>query len=91
MEPRLNTQRCASVVLAMALCPCVCLSQTGIKMSKYIITQTTPHGSPWTLVLWCQMSLWNSGGAKYSCDFQQITSYISKIVQDRHTVYVKWE
>jgi len=46
MEPRLNTQRCASVVHAMVLCPCVCLSQTGIKMAKYIVMQTTPHGSP---------------------------------------------
>jgi len=48
------TARCyASAVLAMALCPSVCLSVTNrssTKTAKRRITQTTPHDSPGTLV-----------------------------------------
>ena len=60
------TTRCyASAVLAMALCPSVCLSVTSrscIKMAKRRITQTTPHDSTGTLVFFCQRSPRNSTG-----------------------------
>ena len=78
--------RCyASAVLAMALCLSVrpsvrlsvCLSvcpsvtsRCSTKTAKRRITQTTPHDTPETLVLWCQRSPRNStavtpyGGAK---------------------------
>jgi len=55
----------ASAVLAMALCPSVCLSVTSrcsTKTAKRRITQTTPHDSPRTLVFWCQRILRNSTG-----------------------------
>jgi len=49
------TARCyASAVLAMGLCPSVCVlsvtSRSSTKMAKRRITQTTPHDSPGTLV-----------------------------------------
>ena len=59
-------------------------------------SQTTPHDSPGTPVFWCQRSPRNLTGvtpyrgAKCSMgDFRQITSYISKTVQDRHMVSIK--
>ena len=99
--------RCyASAVLAMALCPSVCLSVTSrssTKTAKCRITQTTPHDSPGTLVFWSQRSQRNSdqghplhghqmqvGWVKIS-DFRQITGYISKTVQDRCMVSIKVE
>ena len=52
------TARCyASAVLAMALCPCLCVSVTSrcsTKTAKHRIIQTTPHDTPGTLVFWCQ-------------------------------------
>jgi len=54
----------ASAVLAMALCPSVCLSITSrcsTKTAKRRITQT-PHDSPGTLVSWRQRSPRNSTG-----------------------------
>ena len=69
------TARCyASAVLAMGLCPSLCLSVTSrcsTKTAKRRITQTTPHDSPGTLVFGRQRSPRNStgvtpcGGAKY--------------------------
>ena len=64
------TARCyASAVLAMALCPSVCLSvrpsvtsRCSTKTAKRRITQTTPHDSPETLVFGCQRSPRNSTG-----------------------------
>ena len=60
------TARCyASAVLAMGLCPSVCLSVTSrcsTKTAKRRITQTTPHDSPGTLVFWCQRCPRNSTG-----------------------------
>jgi len=60
------TARCyASAVLAMALCPSVCLSVTRqccTKTAKRRITQTTPLDSPGTLVSWRQRSPRNSTG-----------------------------
>ena len=60
------TARCyASAVLAMALCPSVCLSvisRSSTKTAKGRITQTTPHDSPGTLVFWSQRSPRNSTG-----------------------------
>ena len=60
------TARCyASAVLAMALCPSVCLSVTSHcspKTAKRRIPQTTPHDSPGTLVSCCQRSPRNSTG-----------------------------
>ena len=62
------TARCyASAVLAMGLCPsvCVCLSVTSrcsTKTAKRRITQTTPHHTTGTLVFWCQRSPRNSTG-----------------------------
>ena len=50
------TARCyASAVLAMGLCLCLCLSvsvtsRSSTKTAKRMITQTTPHDSPGTLV-----------------------------------------
>ena len=55
----------ASAVLAMALCPSVCLSVTSrcsTKTAKRRITQTKPHDSPRTLVFGCQRSPRNSTG-----------------------------
>jgi len=72
------TARCyASAVLAMALCLSVRLSVTSrcsTKTAKRMITLTTPHDSPGTLVFWSQRSRPNStgvtpcGGAKYRWD-----------------------
>ena len=72
------TARCyASAVLAMALCLSVRLSVTSrcsTKTDKRMITLTTPHDSPGTLVFWSQRSPPNStgvtpcGGAKYRWD-----------------------
>jgi len=64
------TARCyTSVVLAMAVCPSVCLSVRlsvtnwcSTKTAKRRITQTTPHDSSGTLVFWCQRSPRNSTG-----------------------------
>ena len=62
------TARCyASAVPAMGLClsVCLCLSVTSrsyTKTAKRSITQTTPHGSPESLVFWCQRSPQNSTG-----------------------------
>ena len=64
------TARCyASAVLAMGLCPSVCLSvsvsvtsRCSTKTAKRRITQTTPHDTPWTLVFWRQRSPQNSTG-----------------------------
>ena len=59
----------ASTVLAMGLCPFVCLSvclsvsvtsRSSTKTAKQRITQTTPHDNPVTLVFWCQRSPRNS-------------------------------
>ena len=50
------TARCyASAVLAMGLCPSVCLcpsvaSQCSTKTAKHSITETTPHDTPGNLV-----------------------------------------
>jgi len=56
------TARCyACAVLAMGLCLSV-TSQSSIKMAKLRITQTTPHNSSGTLVVWCQRSPRNSTG-----------------------------
>jgi len=79
----------------------VCLSVTSrcsTKMDKRRITQT-PH--PGTLVFWSQRSLRNltrvtplrgrqmqAGWVKID-DFRQITSYISKTIQDRCIVSIK--
>jgi len=55
----------ASAVLAMALCPSVCPSVTSryfTKTAKRRITQTTPHDSLGTLVLWRRRSPRNSTG-----------------------------
>ena len=49
----------------VSVCLCVCLSVTlryCIKTAKCRITQTTPHDSPVTLVIWCQRSWRNSNG-----------------------------
>ena len=44
------TARCdASAVQAMALCPSV-TSRSSTKTDKRVITKTTPHDSPWTLL-----------------------------------------
>jgi len=64
------TARCyVSAVLAMGLCPSVCLSvsvsvtsRCSTKRAKRRITQTTPHDSPGTLVFRCQRSQRNSTG-----------------------------
>jgi len=64
------TARCyASAILAMGLCPSVCLcpsvtSRSSTKTDKHSnrITQTTPHDSPGTLVFWRQRSPRNSNG-----------------------------
>jgi len=60
------TARCyASAVLAMALCPSVRLSVTSrcsTKTAKRMITQTTPHDSPGTLVSWRRRFPRNSTG-----------------------------
>ena len=66
--PSIFTARCyASAVLAMGLCPCLCLSvsatsRCSTKTAKCRITQTTPHDTPGTLVFWCQRSPRNSTG-----------------------------
>ena len=52
-------------VLAMAMCPSVCLSVTSrssTKTAKRRITQTTPHNTPGILVFWCQRSPRNTTG-----------------------------
>ena len=54
-----------SAVYAVVVCLCVCVSVTlryCIKTAKHRITQTTPHDSPMTLVIWCQISWRNSNG-----------------------------
>ena len=66
------TARCyASAVLAMDLCPsvcvCVCLSvsvtsRCCTKTAKRIFAQTTRHDTAGTLVFWCQRSPRNSTG-----------------------------
>ena len=68
------TARCyASAVLAMGLCPPVCLclsvslsvsvtSRCSTKTAKRRITQTTPHDTSGTLVFGCQRSPRNSTG-----------------------------
>ena len=62
------TARCnASAVLAMGLCPSVCLclsvtSRCSTKTAKRRITQITPHDSPGILVFCCQRSPRNSTG-----------------------------
>ena len=64
------TTRCyASAVLAMGLCLCLSLcvrlsvtSRSSTKTAKHRITQTTPHGTPKTLVFWCQRYARNSTG-----------------------------
>jgi len=75
------------------------------KTAKRMITQTTPHDSPGTLVLWCQRFPRNSTGVTpyegAECgmhegwvkigDFRQIAGYISKTVQDRRMVSIKVE
>jgi len=101
------TARCyASAVLAMALCPSVRLSVTSrcsTKTAKRRITKTTPHDSTGTLSFLLpkisakfdrghplrghQMQV---GWVKIG-DLPQITSYISKTVQDRHMVSIKVE
>jgi len=61
---KIFTARCyASAVLAMALCPYVCVlvcvsvtSRSSTKTAKHMITQTTLHDSLGTLVFWCQRS-----------------------------------
>ena len=62
----LFTARCyASAVLAMGLCPCLCLSVTSrcsTKTAKRRITQTTPHDTSGTLVFWYQRSPRNLTG-----------------------------
>ena len=101
------TARCyASAVLAMALCPSVrpsVTSRCSTKTAKRRITQTTPHDTPGNLVYCRQRSPWNSTGVTplrgrqtqvgwvKIGDFRQITGYISKTVQDRHTVSIKVE
>ena len=62
------TARCyASAVLAIGLCPSVCLSvsvtsRCSTKTAKRRITKTTPHDTPGTLVFCCQRSPRNSTG-----------------------------
>jgi len=103
----LVTARCyASAVLAMALCPSVCLSVTSrssTKTAKRRITQTTPHDTPGNLVFGCQRSPRNSTGVTplrgrqmqvewvKIGDFLPIAGYISKTVQDRHILPIKVE
>jgi len=62
----LFTARCyASAVLAMGMCLCLSVSVTGrsfAKTAKRRVTKTTPHDSPGTLVLGCQISPRNSTG-----------------------------
>ena len=98
---RLFTARCyASAVLAMGLCPCLCLcpsvtSRCSTKMAKRRITQTTPHDSPGTLVFWCQRSLRNStgvtpyGGAKYRCGGSKSATFdkYPAISRKRHNLF----
>jgi len=55
----------AVYAVIVCVCLCVCVSVTlryCIKTAKRRITQTTPHDSPMTLVLWCQRSWRNSNG-----------------------------
>ena len=101
------TAQCyAYAVLAMGLCLCLSVtSRSPTKTAKGRITQTTPHDTPGTLVFWCQRSPRNSTGVtpvalrgrqmQVGCvkigDFQQIASYISKTVKDRHIVSIKVE
>jgi len=89
----------------VSICPSICLSVTSrcsTKTAKRRITQTTPHDSPRTLVFWSQRSLRNWLGSPLAGrqmqvgwvkigDFRQITSYITKMVQDRCAVSVKVE
>ena len=100
------TARCyASAVLAMALCPSVCLSVTSrssTKTAKRRITQTTPHDSPGSSFRTPKISAkfhrdhplrgrqMQVGWVKIG-DFRQITGYISKMVQDRRMVSIKVE
>jgi len=105
------TARCyASAVLAMGLCLSVSVSvcpsvtsRSSTKTAKRRITQTTPHDSPGTLIVfWCQRSPRNSIGVTpyegAECrwvvkigDFRQITGYMSKTVKDRYIVSIKVE
>jgi len=73
----------------------VCLSVTSrssTKTAERRITRTTPHDSPGTLVFWSQRSVTgapNVGGWVKIGDFRHITSYVSKMVQDRRMVLLK--
>jgi len=64
-----TARRYASAVLAVVVCPSVCLSVCPSVTSRYCIetathriTQTTPYGSPGNLVFWRQKSFRNSNG-----------------------------
>jgi len=73
------------------------ISQCSIKMAKGVITRTMPHNSqfseakdlPQIQLGSYPIGVTNTSKAGKNINFQQITCYISKMVQDRCTVSMK--